>query len=27
LRIKHLSVGGESAVHEPVPYLPGLAVA
>jgi uncharacterized protein (DUF488 family) len=27
LRLTHLSVGGESAVHEPVPYLPGLAVA
>jgi hypothetical protein len=27
LRLKHLLVGGESAVHEPVPYLPGLAVA
>jgi uncharacterized protein (DUF488 family) len=27
LRLKHLSVGGESAVHEPVPFLPGLAVA
>lgn len=27
LRLMHLSVGGESAVHEPVPYLPGLAFA